>query len=351
MRWLWGASAGCVTRPLSCCLQALLQLGAHSQARAFNLVRLQLAHCLPQQAAGLTAVQRAALERILAAAFARLKQCFPVVSYSLPEEAACAGPSWQPPAQQQQPRENGRVQISLCEQLPALLHLALVLTCGWVGQSDSMAGLQSVSGSNSDGIGGGGASDASCCLPGAAPAAMGPAGQAAAHGAECGSSAAAVAAAPARDAVLRYAVLLLERLGQPNALHEALGLALGTAPAGLDSAGGWLSEAELVRVQAAQHTLEVLLDALLTLPAVAGAAAQQLQGSSLSNPGPGSTGQQQQQHEEQQQQQGGCGAWGSLGSTVTALLALHWELSKLRAACSAGGARGAAGCVVHACEG
>ncbi len=341
--------------------QVLLLLGGASQARALNLLRLQLAQTLPRPP---TATQQAALQQILAHAFAALKQCFPVVSYSLPgEDLASAGPS----SRQHRPLEGSRVQVTLCTQLPALLHLTLWLAC-----QEGLLPAVAAPGISKQGVGAGGsgsglgssrsnaaAAGAATTLPSSPPAAGKGGGG---RGAAAGGAAARAAggASVIREGALRYAALLLQRLGQPESLHEALGLTLpreAAAAQGLGQAGAAeggrlrLGEAALSRVRSAQHTMEVLLECLLTLPGVASAAAaaasadasqRQLCGGDASSqaqaPAPAALPPPQQAQQQRPQGGGGPGqeVEGEVGHWLAALLAHHWELAKLRVACSTG---------------
>lgn len=377
-------------------LQALLQLSPAAQSKAFGLLWAHLAPlCRGQPCPPPT--QAAALERMLLHIFSALKRCFPVLSFGLPEEQLPSGMQLEGSSQQTQRSEGGtQVQVLLSEQLPALLHLALLLACSEQG------------GARTQGSGRGGASSSAAAQSGSASneggSSAGPvAGQAITHlgSSQSGGAAgldtaqgcfsdgkrgAAAAGAAAHDGVLRYAMLLLARLGQPDSLFQTLGLAPHSAhsaasavapdAAGLAGLAGQgssegapgpgadavanITPAEAARVRVVQHTMEVLLDALLTLPAAAAAACaqRQLPGSVVTSSA-AEAAQQAQQAQQRQGQQGqhqrelsqqaqqaeqeagegggvGVAPTKELGPTVSVLLALHWGLAKLQVACSAG---------------
>eukprot|EP00887_Chlorella_sp_A99_P006362 scaffold3.g6362.t1 len=317
---------------------AVVRLEPGAQARACWLIRLQL------QAAPLLASAPGALQ-LQTLLLGQLKQCFQVVSHELPGGEAGAADAAQ-----------SRVHVLLREQLPPLLHLLLVLA----------------SGSNSDG--GGGSEGAPAPLPaqpaGSSGGASDDAGSANASnlhslpteqsamdarphgrqlegkcdpGAAGGSGGAGVARGAHEAAACKCAATLVGKLSSADALHDMLGLELvgsqavaagrgdvGQAGApqvegeAATAAPAGISARDAARVHSAQELAEVLLEALLTLPAVAAAVHQQLHSSSGGNT----------EHE-------GCassvaaGQQGEMGATVAAMLALHWELSKLLAAVGA----------------
>ncbi|GAB4814377.1 hypothetical protein N2152v2_001423 [Parachlorella kessleri] len=330
-------------------VEALLLLDGRSQARALTLLRLQLQHS-QQQGQELLLDRTAALQEVLARAFGALQQCFLVVSHLLPEPASHSGATTQRPA-----TESGRLQVQLWEQLPALLHLVLVLTCQQDGQVPAEEGMELGNGQRSSR-----SSTAASCDPAVAAAQQD-------KGVEEEAGATTSVGNSCKEGALRYAAVLLQRLSQPEALHDALGLTLCQAAAAQTAPGlatstwaaaagataaeqsnmhggcsGKLGGADLLRIQSAQQTMEVLMEALVTLPGVAAVAAL-----ACSTPSIDASSQAQASgqvpHSQQQQQQpsqleGDGGDTGNpavaVSQLVAALLALHWELAKLRVACA-----------------
>ena len=313
--------------------EAVMRLDAGSQAKACSLIRTHLA-VAPVLA------HTPGTPQLLHLLLQQLKQCFQVLSHELPglEAAGAAGLA--------------KVVVQLREQLPALLHLLLAMACGSAGSGSAGSGstmarpkqpAAQTPGEATDGGAGSvnvakqqHASSAGQLSPSALEGQLRQSEHS--DGTHCDLSGSS-AAGSVQDAVLKYAVILIGKLSDADALHDMLGLELQPADLGAAgqrqpaaaaavatvhathaaSAAGSISVQEAARVHCALQLSEVLLDALLALPALAGAVRQQLHSRTGGN--------------QEQETCGGSAATGQQRAevleTACSMLALHWELSKL----------------------
>ena len=311
--------------------EAVIRLDAGMQSRACSLIRCQLV-----AAPALTTLP--GVLQLQAQLLEQLNRCFQVVSLGLPGLEKAATPV-APSA--------SRLQVLLRTQLPPLLHLLLVMACGVGDGTDNRPAAAATAQQPSSSAEASSANASNLHSLHTWSSSMARELHLAARGSASSLGDAGGGSGNVQVAVLQYAAMLVGQLSSPDALYEMLRLDLAPEQPhpGADSAAeagrqqnmrkggqpatavaGRMTSQEARRVWCAQALAEVLLDALLTMPAVAAAVRRQVRCSVGGS-------QEQQEEEEACVSSAETGhQCDEVGRAAAALLALHWELSKLLAA-------------------